>query len=139
VGPAPPGALDGDHAGPGAPAVRGASIARFAHNDLDELETLLRGKWRRPGLICADGINSMTGNPPDLARMAALAREHDVLLYMDDAHGFGVIGERSDSEPCDYGIQGNSIVRHLPPPGCRPQPSSLAHHVATVTPARLPG
>jgi 8-amino-7-oxononanoate synthase len=92
---------------------RGANIARFAHNDLDELEALLRGDWRRPGLICTDGINSMTGNPPDLGRMAALAREHDVLLYMDDAHGFGVIGERSDSEPCDYGIRGNSLVRHL--------------------------
>jgi 8-amino-7-oxononanoate synthase len=92
---------------------RGAAIARFAHNDLDELEALLRGNWRRPGLICTDGINSMTGNAPDLARMAALAREHDVLLYMDDAHGFGVIGERSESEPCDYGIRGNSIVRHL--------------------------
>jgi 8-amino-7-oxononanoate synthase len=92
---------------------RGAAIARFAHNDLDELEALLRGNWRRPGLICTDGINSMTGNPPDLTRMAALAREHDVLLYMDDAHGFGVIGERSESEPCDYGIRGNSIVRHL--------------------------
>jgi 8-amino-7-oxononanoate synthase len=92
---------------------RGAAIARFAHNDLDELEALLRGNWRRPGLICTDGINSMTGNPPDLARMSALAREHDVLLYMDDAHGFGVIGERSESEPCDYGIRGNSIVRHL--------------------------
>jgi 8-amino-7-oxononanoate synthase len=92
---------------------RGAGIARFAHNDLDELETLLRGNWRRPGLICTDGINSMTGNAPDLARMVALAREHDVLLYMDDAHGFGVIGERSESEPCNYGIRGNSIVRHL--------------------------
>lgn len=91
----------------------GANIARFAHNDLDELETLLRGKWHRPGLICADGINSMTGNPPDLVRMAALAREHDVLLYIDDAHGFGVIGERSDSEPCAYGTRGNSIVCHL--------------------------
>jgi 8-amino-7-oxononanoate synthase len=92
---------------------RGANIARFAHNDLDELEALLRADWRRPGLICTDGINSMTGNPPDLGRMAALAREHDVMLYMDDAHGFGVIGERSDSEPCDYGIRGNSLVRHL--------------------------
>src|SRR5665213_986648 len=38
---------------------RGASIARFAHNDLDELEALLRGNWRRPGLICTDGINSI--------------------------------------------------------------------------------
>ena len=92
---------------------RGAAIVRFAHNDLDELEELLSDDWRGPGLICADGINSMTGNPPDLARLAALAREHDVLLYLDDAHGFGVIGERSAAEPCAYGIRGNSIVRHL--------------------------
>ena len=54
----------------------------------------------------------MTGNPPDLAAFAALAREHDVILYVDDAHGFGVIGERSPAEPCNYGIRGNSIVRH---------------------------
>jgi 8-amino-7-oxononanoate synthase len=74
---------------------------------------LLTGKWRRPGLICVDGINSMTGNPPDLAAFAALAREHDALLYVDDAHGFGVIGERSDDELCDYGTHSNSIVRHL--------------------------
>jgi 8-amino-7-oxononanoate synthase len=92
---------------------RGATISRFAHNDLDELETMLKGDWRRPGLICIDGVNSMTGNAPDLAGFAELARAHDVLLYVDDAHGFGVIGERSPAEPCNYGIRGNSIVRHL--------------------------
>jgi 8-amino-7-oxononanoate synthase len=93
---------------------RGATIERFHHNDLDELEALLRGRnWRRPGMICIDGVNSMTGNAPDLAGFAALAREHDVLLYVDDAHGFGVIGERAADEPCDYGSRGNSIVRHL--------------------------
>jgi 8-amino-7-oxononanoate synthase len=92
---------------------RGATIRRFGHNDLDWLEALLRdGSWRRPGMICIDGVNSMTGNAPDLARFAALAREHNVLLYVDDAHGFGVIGERSAAEPCDYGMRGNSIVRH---------------------------
>ena len=92
---------------------RGATVKRFRHNDLDELEALLRGKWRRPGLICVDGINSMTGNPPDLSALAALARERDVLLYVDDAHGFGVIGERTDDELCGYGSRGNSVVRHL--------------------------
>jgi 8-amino-7-oxononanoate synthase len=93
---------------------RGATIQRFAHNDLDWLETLLRdGSWRRPGMICIDGVNSMTGNAPDLAAFAALAREHDAILYVDDAHGFGVIGERSATEPCDYGLRGNSIVRHV--------------------------
>jgi len=92
---------------------RGTRVERFAHNDLDELESLLRGKWRRPGLICMDGINSMTGNPPDVNAVARLAREHDVLLYVDDAHGFGVVGERCAEEPCDYGRRGNSVVRHL--------------------------
>jgi 8-amino-7-oxononanoate synthase len=93
---------------------RGATIRRFGHNDLDWLEALLRdGSWRRPGMICIDGVNSMTGNAPDLARFAALAREHNVLLYVDDAHGFGVIGERSPEERSDYGVRGNSIVRHL--------------------------
>ncbi|MEA2322717.1 MAG: hypothetical protein QOD81_2567 [Solirubrobacteraceae bacterium] len=93
---------------------RGATVQRFPYDDADALETMLNsGAWARPGIICIDGVNSMTGNAPDLARFAELAREHDVLLYVDDAHGFGVIGERSAGEPCDYGVRGNSIVRHL--------------------------
>jgi 8-amino-7-oxononanoate synthase len=91
----------------------GATVTRFRHNDLDHIKALLRGSWRRPGVICMDGVNSITGNLPDLAAFAALTREHDALLYVDDAHGFGVIGERSLEEPCDYGLRGNSIVRHL--------------------------
>jgi 8-amino-7-oxononanoate synthase len=74
---------------------RGAVVERFAHEDLDHLEALLRdGSWRRPGIVCMDGVNSMTGNAPDLRAFAALAREHDAMLYVDDAHGFGVVGER---------------------------------------------
>ena len=55
----------------------------------------------------------MTGNAPDLRAFAAVARAHGALLYVDDAHGFGVIGERSPDEPCPYGSRGNSIVRHF--------------------------
>jgi 8-amino-7-oxononanoate synthase len=91
----------------------GATVTRFRHNDLDQLEALLQDDWRRPGLICMDGVNSMTGNNPDLGAFAALAREYDALLYVDDAHGFGVIGERCPEAPCAYGRRGNSIVRHL--------------------------
>jgi 8-amino-7-oxononanoate synthase len=60
-----------------------------------------------------DGVNSMTGNPPDLKAFAVLARAHDALLYLDDAHGFGVVGERARDEPCAYGMRGNGVVRHL--------------------------
>jgi 7-keto-8-aminopelargonate synthetase-like enzyme len=38
------------------------------------------------------------------------------LIYVDDAHGFGVIGERSPDELCGYGTKGNGIMRHLDVP-----------------------
>jgi 8-amino-7-oxononanoate synthase len=91
----------------------GASVVRFPHNDPEALERLLKAAPRSPRLICMDGVNSMTGNPPRLAEFAALAREHDALLYLDDAHGFGVVGERTPDELCPYGRRGNGVVRHL--------------------------
>ncbi len=91
----------------------GARVQRYAHDDLEHLESLLRVAPGGPRLICMDGVNSMTGNAPDIRAFAALAREHDALLYVDDAHGFGVIGERTADEPCDWGSKGNSIVRHF--------------------------
>jgi 8-amino-7-oxononanoate synthase len=59
-----------------------------------------------------DGVNSMTGNAPDIAAFARLARRYDALLYVDDAHGFGVIGERAGDEASPYGARGNSVIRY---------------------------
>jgi len=64
---------DGAHAA----RAHGATVARFRHNDLDELAALLGTSFARPGIVCLDGVNSMTGNVPDLAAFAALARETD--------------------------------------------------------------
>jgi 8-amino-7-oxononanoate synthase len=93
--------------------LRGATLKRFEHGDLDELERLLRSDTSTARLICIDGVNSMTGNVADLPGYAALARQYDAILYVDDAHGFGVIGERSNRESTPYGLRGNSIVRHF--------------------------
>ena len=93
-------------------AARGATIKRFIFEDAEDLERLLREGGGQPRLICVDGVNSMTGNAIDLPAFANLAREYDALLYVDDAHGFGVIGERSDDELSVYGNRGNSIVRY---------------------------
>lgn len=94
-------------------AGRGATIVRFRHNDEAHLEELLQEHPSFPRIIAMDGVNSMTGNAPNVAAFQRLAVEYDALLYIDDAHGFGVIGERSDDELCDYGTKGNSIMRHL--------------------------
>jgi 8-amino-7-oxononanoate synthase len=93
-------------------SMRGATIQRFEHEDPDDLERLLRHAPPGRRLACIDGVNSMTGNGPDLARFAALARAYDAVLYVDDAHGFGVIGERDPAELSPYGCRGNGIVRH---------------------------
>jgi 8-amino-7-oxononanoate synthase len=92
---------------------RGATLHRFRADDLDQLAGLLRAAPAdRPRLVCTDGVNSMTGNYPDLAGYAALCREHGAYLYVDDAHGFGVLGERRPDETSPFGARGNAIVRH---------------------------
>jgi 8-amino-7-oxononanoate synthase len=91
---------------------RGAAVRRFRFEDPDHLDQLLSQERDPTRLVCMDGVNSMTGNAPDLVAFAEVARRHNALLYVDDAHGFGVIGERSPDEPCTYGVRGNSIVRH---------------------------
>jgi len=92
---------------------RGAAIRRFRFEDPEHLDELLAAERDPARLICMDGVNSMTGNAPDLRAFAEVARRHGALLYVDDAHGFGVIGERSPEEPCPYGSRGSSIVRHF--------------------------
>jgi 8-amino-7-oxononanoate synthase len=92
---------------------RGATMKKFRIDDLDGLENLLQADRSGRRLICIDGVNSMTGNIPDLPALVRLARRYDAILYVDDAHGFGVLGERAGDEPNPYGVRGNSIVRHF--------------------------
>jgi 8-amino-7-oxononanoate synthase len=91
----------------------GATLHRVRTNDYEHLEEILRslpaGQSR---MFCIDGVNSMTGNVPDLPTYARICREYDALLYVDDAHGFGVIGE-SPTAQRPYGLRGNSIVRYF--------------------------
>jgi 8-amino-7-oxononanoate synthase len=91
---------------------RGAAVRRFRFEDPDHLDALLAAERDPTRLVCMDGVNSMTGNAPDLPAFAEVCRRHGALLYVDDAHGFGVIGERSPSDPTSYGTRGNSVVRH---------------------------
>ena len=92
---------------------QGATLRRF--RSIDELEQLLPAvdPGAGPVLVCMDGVNSMTGNIPDVPAYLELCRRHGAVLYIDDAHGFGVIGERGDDETSPYGISGNSIIRHF--------------------------
>ena len=91
---------------------QGATLRRFRSGDLEEMTRLLRGATEKPVMVCIDGVNSMTGDIPDLRTYARICRENGALLYVDDAHGMGVIGEHSPAEQNPYGHRGNAIVRH---------------------------
>jgi 8-amino-7-oxononanoate synthase len=91
---------------------RGAAVRRFRFEDPAHLDELLGAEADPTRLVCMDGVNSMTGNAPDLPAFAEVARRHGALLYVDDAHGFGVIGERTSDESSPYGMRGNSVIRH---------------------------
>jgi 8-amino-7-oxononanoate synthase len=122
----------------------GATVQRFAFEDPDDLERLLREDRSKTRLICMDGVNSMTGNAPDLNAFARVARDYDAILYVDDAHGFGVIGEHRTGELCPYGSRGNSVVRYFGESyenvvlvaGLSKSYSSLAAFVACPTPLK---
>jgi 8-amino-7-oxononanoate synthase len=91
----------------------GATVHRFRSGDLEHLSALLQDlPAGADALVCMDGVNSMTGNTPDLDAFAGLCRRHNATLYLDDAHGFGIIGERAPGDTIPYGSRGNAIVRH---------------------------
>lgn len=91
----------------------GAKLFSFLHSDLDGLERRLKQHTAAPTrVIVVDGILSTTGRTPDIPRLAELARKYDAILYIDDAHGFGVIGENPTPER-PYGRRGNGVVRHF--------------------------
>ena len=91
---------------------RGAAVKRFRFEDHEHLAELLAAERDPTRLVVMDGVNSMTGNAPDIAAFARVAREHGALLYVDDAHGFGIVGERTADETSPYGSRGNSVIRH---------------------------
>ena len=72
----------------------GAARRIFSHNDLDALEQVLGADRRRfeRCLIVAEGLYSMDGDGPDLARLAELKTRFGAWLMIDDAHGLGVLG-----------------------------------------------
>jgi len=70
-----------------------ARFQRFPHNDVAALATRLQSA-KGPGLVVVDGVFSMDGDTAPLEELADLCGEREAWLMVDDAHGFGVLGER---------------------------------------------
>jgi len=95
-----------------------AKLTRYPHGDLAALGRQLAASTAVVKLIATDTVFSMDGDLAPVAELAALAERHDAWLYLDDAHGFGVLGE-----------EGRGV---LAPPSLFPLPPSRLIYLATL-------
>lgn len=86
----------------------GARLRRFAHNDCADLAHKLASS-QGPVLVAVDGVFSMDGDLAPLVEQAALCRQHDAWLMVDDAHGFGVLGERGAGSVAAAGLDSEAV------------------------------
>ncbi len=72
-----------------------ARFMRYPHNDLDALERQLKTAQTKSYsrvMIVSETVFSMDGDRADVSALVALGDRYGALLYLDDAHGFGVLG-----------------------------------------------
>ena len=81
-----------------------ANIRRYRHNDMEQLGLLLEQTSGGRKLIITDAVFSMDGDLAALPEILALCERHDAWLLVDDAHGFGVLGERGRGSLAHTGI-----------------------------------
>lgn len=69
----------------------GARFSRYRHNNLAQLESQLADSTVQGKLIVSDLVFSMDGDLVPVDALLELAERYDAWLYLDDAHGFGVL------------------------------------------------
>jgi 8-amino-7-oxononanoate synthase len=84
----------------------GARLRRFPHGDVTTLRERLAAARGGRTLVATDGVFSMDGDSAPLGELAAACRDHGAILFVDDAHGFGVLGEhgRGSIEAVGLGV-----------------------------------
>jgi 8-amino-7-oxononanoate synthase len=79
-----------------------AKVKRFLHNDTEQLQSFLRQGQSKANdvgkelnqVIVSEGVFSMDGDQADVTNLAKIAQQHKALLYLDDAHSIGVVGDK---------------------------------------------
>lgn len=83
----------------------GASLVRYNHNNMDDLDRVLQKIPPSAGkLIVSDGVFSVSGEIVDLPRLVELAKRHKARILIDDAHAVGVIGKGGRGTPSEFGL-----------------------------------
>ena len=84
----------------------------YRHCDIAHLKALLsESATFRRRLIVTDGVFSMDGDIAPLPNIYEVATQYEAMLLVDDAHGFGVLGEDGSGTVAHFGLEGTDIIR----------------------------
>ncbi|HSI25018.1 MAG TPA: 8-amino-7-oxononanoate synthase [Methylotenera sp.] len=87
-----------------------AEFHRFAHNDVVALEKLLKVSTAKHKLIAVDAVFSMDGDIAPLPDYLRLCEQYDAYLYIDDAHGFGVLGQHGKGSLSHFNLKSPRLI-----------------------------
>ncbi len=87
-----------------------AEFHRFAHNDVAALEKLLKVSTAKHKLIAVDAVFSMDGEIAPLPDYLRLCEQYDAYLYIDDAHGFGVLGQHGKGSLSHFNLKSPRLI-----------------------------
>jgi len=88
-----------------------ADSRRYAHGDAGAARRALAAPGATRAMLMSDAVFSMDGDLAPVTELAALAAEHEALLVLDDAHGFGVHGPGGRGTAARFGLAVSG--RHL--------------------------
>ncbi len=80
-------------------------VRKFRHNDMTDLERILRENKNRRKLVVVDGVFSMEGDIINLPAVVELAGKYDARVMVDDAHGIGVLGKTGRGTAEHFGLE----------------------------------
>lgn len=87
-----------------------AEVRRYRHGDMAQLAQLLAQTRSGRKLVITDAVFSMDGDIAPLPQLLALCERHDAWLLLDDAHGFGVLGEGGRGSLAHFGLDSPRII-----------------------------
>jgi len=80
-------------------------IRKYKHNDMADLERVLRENEDRDKLVVVDGVFSMEGDIAAMPDIASLSKKYGARLMVDDAHGIGVLGKNGRGTAEHFGLE----------------------------------
>jgi glycine C-acetyltransferase len=88
----------------------GAHKVTYRHRDMEDLDRKLKASMADCKIIVTDGVFSMDGDIAPLPDLLRLADEYNAIVYVDDAHGTGVLGKNGGGTSEWFGVKSSRLI-----------------------------